>query len=168
MGYGLIKELGKKHDLLTMGVLNLEKLQDHHVKLQRIFQRTLQTIEEYHPDELAIEAPFFGKNVQSMLKLGRAQGVAIAAALSRDIPVIEYSPRKIKQSLTGNGNASKEQVASMVCRVLNTSERSLTLDATDGTAAAICHAFQKGGGKGEKKYQGWDAFLKENPHKRAE
>ena len=114
MGYGLILVQSKKFELINMGVLNLSKLKTHELKLKKIFERTLQLIEEYKPDELAVEAPFFGKNVQSMLKLGRAQGVAMSAALYRDIPIFEYSPKKIKMSITGNGNASKEQVASML------------------------------------------------------
>jgi len=113
MGYGLIHHKGNKIDLITMGVLKLGKFPDHGIKLKKIFERTTALIKEYKPDELAIEAPFFGKNVQSMLKLGRAQGVAMAAALHLDVPISEYSPRKIKQSITGNGNASKEQVAEL-------------------------------------------------------
>ena len=112
MGYGLIHIKGKNMELMQMGVLHLSKLSSHELKLKRIFERTLAMIDEYKPDELAVEAPFFGKNVQSMLKLGRAQGVALAAGLYRDIPILEYSPKKIKKSITGNGNASKEQVLS--------------------------------------------------------
>jgi crossover junction endodeoxyribonuclease RuvC len=119
MGYAFIKVEGKKMSLMLMGVLHLEKYSDHALKLQKIFERTIGLIDEFHPDELAIEAPFFGKNVQSMLKLGRAQGVAIAAALSRKMPIVEYAPRKIKQSITGKGSASKEQVAAMLQRLLS-------------------------------------------------
>ena len=122
--------------------------------------------EEYKPDELAIEAPFFGKNVQSMLKLGRAQGVAISGALSRNLPIHEYSPKKIKQSITGNGNASKEQVSAMLKSLLNFKESPEFLDATDGLAAAVCHYFQRTPQGGKKSYTGWKAFLTENPNKK--
>jgi len=163
MGFGIILIREQQVELLTMGVLKLHKLPEHEDKLKRIFDRTVSLIEEYHPDELAIEAPFFGKNVQSMLKLGRAQGVAMAAALSHTIPIFEYSPRKIKQSITGNGNASKEQVASMLQNILKFTEDPEYLDATDGVAAAVCHYFQKNPGKTGKKLSGWKAFLSENP-----
>jgi len=149
-----------------MGVLRLEKIENHPLKLKKIFDRTVQLIDEYKPDELSIEAPFFGKNVQSMLKLGRAQGVAIAAALSRDIPIQEYSPKKIKQSITGNGNASKEQVASMLKSLLNFKETPEFLDATDGLAAAVCHYFQRTPETNSKSYSGWKAFLADNPKKK--
>ena len=148
-----------------MGVIKLNKLSDHYVKLEKIFERTDNLIKEYKPDVLAIEAQFFGKNVQSMLKLGRAQGVAIAAALSKKIPVFEYSPRKIKQSITGRGNSSKEQVASMLTRVLEINEAPEYLDATDGLAVAVCHYYQgentfKGG-----KYNSWKGFIKDNQNR---
>ena len=146
-----------------MGVLNLQKLTTHANKLKRIFERTLALIDEYKPDELAVEAPFFGKNVQSMLKLGRAQGVAIAAALYRDIPIYEYAPKKIKMAITGKGNGSKEQVAAMLKSLLNIQELPKQLDATDGLAAAVCHFFQKGEGNQKRSYSGWDSFLKNNP-----
>ncbi len=168
MGHGSIRQTGNKLELIHMGVLKIEKVGDHADKLKRILDHTLSLIESQFPDELAIEGPFFGKNVQSMLKLGRAQGVAIAAALHREIPVVEYSPRKIKQSLTGNGNASKEQVSAMVGKLLNKNTSDLELDATDGAAAAICHAFQKGGDKKGKRYSNWAAYLKDNPHKRTD
>lgn len=165
MGYGIIRVTGKKPEMLTMGVLHLSKISDHALKLQRIFDRCLQLIDEFNPDEMAAEAPFFGQNVQSMLKLGRAQGVALAAALSRQIPVSEYAPRKIKQSITGNGNASKEQVAAMLCSVLNIKPSDLPkeLDATDGLAAALCHHFQSNTLTQGKSYTGWKAFLSQNP-----
>ena len=165
MGYGLILVQSKKFELINMGVLNLSKLKTHELKLKRIFERTLQLIEEYKPDELAVEAPFFGKNVQSMLKLGRAQGVAMSAALYRDIPIFEYSPKKIKMSITGNGNASKEQVASMLKSLLNIKELPKHLDATDGLAAAVCHHFQKETSSSTKSYSGWKAFVTDNPKK---
>ena len=163
MGYGLIHIKGKNMELLQMGVLHLAKLSSHELKLKRIFERTLAMIDEYKPDELAVEAPFFGKNVQSMLKLGRAQGVAMAAGLYRDIPIFEYSPKKIKKAITGNGNASKEQVAAMLKSLLTIKEMPKHLDATDGLAAAVCHFFQRDVGLKGKSYTGWKAFLKDNP-----
>jgi len=163
MGYGLIHIKGKNMELLQMGVLHLTKLSSHELKLKRIFERTLAMIDEYKPDELAVEAPFFGKNVQSMLKLGRAQGVAMAAGLYRDIPIFEYSPKKIKKAITGNGNASKEQVAAMLKSLLTIKEMPKHLDATDGLAAAVCHFFQRDVGLKGKSYTGWKAFLKDNP-----
>jgi crossover junction endodeoxyribonuclease RuvC len=163
MGYGLIHQQGKKISLITMGVLKLSKYKDHALKLKKIFERTLGLIEEYHPDELAIEAPFFGKNVQSMLKLGRAQGVAMAAGLYKELPIFEYSPKKIKQSITGNGNASKEQVAAMLANLVVFTEEPEFLDATDGLAAAVCHYFQGSHAKTGKNYSGWKSFLKDNP-----
>tara|TARA_B100001057_G_scaffold85986_1_gene81878 strand:- start:2732 stop:3283 length:552 start_codon:yes stop_codon:yes gene_type:complete len=165
MGYGLIIIENKKFDLLSMGVLHLSKLNSHELKLKKIFERTLALIEEYKPDELAVEAPFYGKNVQSMLKLGRAQGVAMSAALYRDIPIFEYSPKKIKMSITGNGNASKEQVASMLKSLLDIKELPKHLDATDGLAAALCHHFQKNTSSDSKSYTGWKSFIAENPKK---
>jgi crossover junction endodeoxyribonuclease RuvC len=166
MGYGLIHIKGNKMELIVMGVLHLGKVDDHALKLQKIFNRIIMLIDEYKPDELAIEAPFFGKNVQSMLKLGRAQGVAIAGALSRNLPVHEYSPKKIKQSITGNGNASKEQVAAMLKTLLIFQENPEFLDATDGLAAAVCHYFQRKPGIVSKTYTGWKSFLADNPKKR--
>jgi crossover junction endodeoxyribonuclease RuvC len=165
MGFGVIRITGRQMTLLEMGVIRLEKIEDHHLKLQRIFQETLAIADKYHPDEFAIEAPFFGKNVQSMLKLGRAQGVAIAAALNRNLPIFEYSPKKIKMSITGSGNASKEQVAAMLQQLLKIKELPKYLDATDGLAAAVCHYFQNtgAGGKPEKKFGSWEAFLSNNP-----
>ena len=165
MGYGLISIDGKKFDLINMGVLHLSKLKTHELKLKKIFDRTLELIEEYKPDELAVEAPFFGKNVQSMLKLGRAQGVAMSAALYRDIPIFEYSPKKIKMSITGNGNASKEQVASMLKSLMNIQDIPKHLDATDGLAAAVCHYFQKEKSSSSKNYTGWKSFIADNPKK---
>ena len=165
MGYGLIQIKGKEMGLLQMGVLHLSKLSSHELKLKRIFERTLLMIDEHKPDELAVEAPFFGKNVQSMLKLGRAQGVAMAAGLYRNIPIFEYSPKKIKKSITGNGNASKEQVAAMLKSLLTIKEMPKHLDATDGLAAAVCHSFQRDSTEKGKSYTGWKAFIKDNPDK---
>lgn len=163
MGYGIILQKGKEMNLVVMGSLKLSKYSGHALRLQKIFERTSELIREYLPDELAIEAPFYGKNVQSMLKLGRAQGVAMAAALSNGLPIFEYSPKKIKQSITGNGNASKEQVAAMLQSLLKFKDIPEHLDATDGVAAAVCHFFQ---GKTELQgtsYSGWKAFLAQNP-----
>ena len=165
MGYGIIHVKDKKLELVQMGVIHLSKLEDHSDKLKRIFERTLHLVDNYKPDEFAVEAPFFGKNVQSMLKLGRAQGVSMAAALYRNIPIQEYSPRKIKQSITGNGNASKEQVAAMLQSLLKFDEIPKNLDATDGLAAAVCHYFQGGGDTGKKKYSSWKSFISDNPKK---
>lgn len=161
MGYGIISIEGTKMKLISTGVIELKKYPDHYVRLQRIFERVTALIDNYHPDELAIEAPFFGKNVQSMLKLGRAQGVAIAAALNRSIPVFEYAPKKIKQSITGKGTASKEQVSAMVMRLLNLKTKPKYLDATDGLAAAVCHYFQRNTLSTDKKYSSWEAFVKD-------
>ncbi len=163
MGYGLIHQSGNSIRLITMGILKLSSYDNHALKLKKIFERTLGIIEEYKPDELAIEAPFFGKNVQSMLKLGRAQGVAMAAGLYKDVPIFEYSPKKIKQSITGNGNASKEQVAAMLANIIEFDEPPKYLDATDGLAAAVCHYFQGTGIKKNTGYSGWKGFLADNP-----
>lgn len=167
MGYGVLGCSGKSFELITTGIIHLGKLENHAQKLKKIFERCLYLIDTYHPDELAIEAPFFGKNVQSMLKLGRAQGTAMAAALYRDIPIFEYAPKKVKQSITGNGNASKEQVASMLQSLCKFEEMPAYLDATDGLAVAVCHHFQAGatttGLTKTKKSSGWAAFVKNNP-----
>jgi crossover junction endodeoxyribonuclease RuvC len=162
MGYGLIKVVDKEMELIRLDELMLKKYKDHYVKLKLIFDRTIQLIETYHPDEIAIEAPFFGKNVQSMLKLGRAQGVAMAAGLSREVPITEYSPKKIKMSITGNGNASKEQVAKMLQSLLKLKELPKNLDATDGLAAAVCHFYNSGKISSDKNYTGWAAFVKQH------
>ena len=165
MGYGLLHVKENKMKLIQMGVLHLSKLKSHELKLKRIFERTLQLVDEYNPDELAVEAPFFGKNVQSMLKLGRAQGVAMSAALYRNVPIFEYAPKKIKMAITGKGTASKEQVAAMLKSLLNIKEMPKHLDATDGLAAAVCHYFQRNPSGTGKKYTGWGSFLKDNPDK---
>lgn len=163
MGYGLIEINGKDISLITMGILKLAKYKGHALKLKKIFERTLALVEEYKPDELSIEAPFYAKNVQSMLKLGRAQGVAMAAALHRDIPITEYSPREIKRAITGNGNASKEQVAGMLQNLLTFEQVPDYLDATDGLAVAVCHYFNQGKVTGQKSYNSWKNFINENP-----
>ena len=165
MGYGLIHIKGEKMDLIQIGILHLSKLKTHELKLKEIFERTLAIIDEYKPDELAIESPFFGKNVQSMLKLGRAQGVAMSAGLYRNVPIFEYSPKKIKKAITGNGNASKEQVAAMLKSLLDIKKMPKHLDATDGLAAAVCHNFQNNIIEEGKSYTGWKAFIKDNPQR---
>lgn len=165
MGYGVIGVRGKEPFLLTLGITDMRKEKDPYKTLQTIFRDVIELIDKYHPDELAIEAPFYGKNVQSMLKLGRAQGAAIAAALSREIPIFEYAPRKIKMSITGQGSASKEQVADILERILHFKTDSVKLDATDGLAAAVCHFFQaKPTGNG-KSFTSWNDFLRKNPER---
>lgn len=167
MGYGILRVLDNKPHLETMGVIQLGKYEDYYLRLKKIFERVLGLIDQYLPDELAIEAPFYGKNVQSMLKLGRAQGVAMAAALERDIPIFEYAPLKIKMSITGNGNASKEQVAGMLQQLFHIPQEAMLpqLDATDGLAAAVCHFFQTNRPTVEKKYTDWKDFVTKNPDK---
>lgn len=171
MGYGLVRQKGKELSIIRMGVLKLNKLENQALKLKTIFERMLEIVEEYKPDEMAIEAPFFGKNVQSMLKLGRAQGVAMAAALYRDIPIFEYAPRTIKQTITGNGSASKEQVSKMLQAMLKFEEMPKYLDATDALAAAVCHYLDRGKDvnytkpKHSRKSAGsqWAQFVQQNP-----
>lgn len=166
MGYGVILEKGNKTELISLGIVKMTHLDDPFLKLQRIFEKTVVLLDQYKPDVLAIEAPFYSKNIQVLLKLARAQGIAIAAALSRDIAVTEYSPRKIKQSITGNGNATKEQVAAMLQRLLNFKETPEFLDATDGLAVAMCHSFQKIATSGKSKtYSGWESFVTDNKSK---
>ncbi|MBW2936948.1 crossover junction endodeoxyribonuclease RuvC [Aureisphaera sp. CAU 1614] len=162
MGFGLIKVIKKEMQFLQLNELQLSKYDDHYVRLKHIFERTIELIDTFHPDEIAIEAPFFGKNVQSMLKLGRAQGVAMAAGLSRQVPITEYSPKKIKMAITGNGNASKEQVAKMLQSLLSLKELPKNLDSTDGLAAAVCHFYNAGKIESGKSYTGWGAFVKQN------
>ncbi len=162
MGFGLIKVANKKMEFIQLNELLLSKYKDHYVKLKLIFERTVELIDTYHPDEIAIEAPFYGKNVQSMLKLGRAQGVAMAAGLSREIPITEYLPKKIKMAITGNGNASKEQVAKMLQSLLGLKTLPKNLDSTDGLAVAVCHFYNSGKISVGQNYSGWDAFVKQN------
>ena len=161
MGYGVILVKGSKLTVLQFGVIHLTKYETHELKLKKIFERILNIVDEFNPDEVALEAPFFGKNVQSMLKLGRAQGVAMAAALYREVPITEYSPKTVKQSVTGNGNASKEQVARMLMQILGIKELPKLLDATDALGVAVCHHFQNGNVKSKGK--SWEGFLKDNP-----
>lgn len=167
MGYGVLRIFNNKPEMLAIGILKLSAKDDHYLKLKKIYDFILGLVEEHLPDELAIEAPFFGKNVQSMLKLGRAQGVAMAAALARDIPVFEYAPLKIKMSLTGNGKAAKEQVAYMVQNYLKIPQEKMLkeLDATDGMAAALCHYFQTNKLNPEKQFTSWKDFINKNPSK---
>ena len=167
MGYGILRVMDNKPLLEALGVLQLNKYDSHYLRLLRIFERILSLIDQYLPDELAIEAPFFGKNVQSMLKLGRAQGVAMAAALSRDIPIFEYAPLKVKLAITGNGNASKEQVAGMLQRILKIADENMLpqLDATDGLAVALCHYYQSNRPASDAKYNSWKDFMSKNPEK---
>ena len=167
MGYGVLKVTGVKPQVMTLGVIDLRKCTDPYLKLKHIYERVQGVINSYLPDELAIEAPFFGKNVQSMLKLGRAQGVAIVAALCRDIPVTEYAPLKIKRAITGNGQASKEQAADMLKRMLHIPESEMGpfMDATDALGAAYCHYLQMGRPSVDKSYSGWKDFIKKNPDK---
>lgn len=162
MGFGLIKVVGKQMEFIQLNELHLKKYNDHYLKLKHIFDRTIELIDTFNPDEIAIEAPFFGKNVQSMLKLGRAQGVAMAAGLSRQIPITEYLPKKIKMAITGNGNASKEQVAKMLQSTLGLKTLPKNLDATDGLAAAVCHFYNSGRVNVGKSYSGWESFVKQN------
>ncbi len=164
MGFAIIEIVQKKVTVLEMGAISMGFLKEHQLKLKMIFEELQLLIQKYKPKELAIEAPFYGKNVQSMLKLGRAQGVAMAAAITNGVEVTEYSPKKIKQSVTGNGNASKEQVAAMLESILNIKLDNAYLDATDALATAMCHYFQSNSaiGKG-KKYKDWSGFIKDNP-----
>ena len=163
MGYGVILAQRSQLSLLQFGVIQLSKYESHELRLKKIFDRVLALVDEFKPDEVALEAPFYGKNVQSMLKLGRAQGVAMSAALHREIAIVEYAPKKVKQSVTGNGNASKEQVARMLMTIFKIKEVPKLLDATDALAVALCHHYQQGSVKSKAK--SWDAFLKDHPEK---
>ncbi len=165
MGYGLIRIVNKKPEILVSGVVDLKKIGDPYIKLQKIFQRTLQVIDEYKPDELAIESQFFGKNIQSMLKLGRAQGVCIAAALQRNIPIFEYAPRKIKLAITGTGTASKEQLAVILQRYFKMKEFPQNPDESDAIAIAMCHFFQSSNPIKTGKSSSWADFVKSNPNR---
>ncbi len=167
MGYGIIECIGKEPSLIVMGTLKLNKFENHYVRLNRIYERVSGLISQYSPNELAIEAPFFGKNVQSMLKLGRAQGVAMAAAIHHELPITEYAPLKIKMAVTGNGAASKEQVADMLKRILHIPEEKMApqLDATDAVAAALCHFYQMKSPITEKGCKSWKEFISKNPNK---
>jgi crossover junction endodeoxyribonuclease RuvC len=165
MGYGIIRIKDKQISVVKMGVLKIEAKRDPLLKLKDIFETTSQLIQTYSPNVLSIEAPFYGKNIQSMLKLGRAQGVAIVAAVHRDIAVFEYSPRKVKLAITGKGSASKEQVAAMLHHLVDFDYAAAASDATDALAIAICHHIQNKSIVGEKHYSGWDAFFSKNPQR---
>lgn len=165
MGYGIIRADGNKPEFIEMGVIKMKKIDDPYLKLKHIFQSTTKLIDRFKPDELAIEAPFYGKNIQSMLKLGRAQGVAISAALQRDIPIFEYAPRKIKMAITGMGAASKEQVAGILQNILKFTNEPKDFDATDALATALCHFYQKNI-PGGNSYNGWSDFIKKNPKRK--
>ena len=164
MGYGVIKVVSNKAEMVAMGIIDMRKMTDPYLRLGNIFQRVKGIIEEYLPDEMAIEAPFFGKNIQSMLKLGRAQGVAIAAAINHDIPIFEYAPLKIKMAITGQGQASKEQVADMLLRLLKLDKDNLPkfMDATDALGVAYCHYLQTGRPINNLSYKGWKDFINKN------
>lgn len=163
MGYGIIRIVRNEPQLLLMGILDQRKISDHYTKIARIFQRTLEIIREYHPDAMAIEAPFHGNNVQSMLKLGRAQGAAISASLYESVPVFEYAPRKVKQSITGHGECSKEQVARMLQLTLKTELKPDTFDATDGLAVALCHYYELCNPVKAGSSKNWEDFIRKNP-----
>ena len=167
MGYGVIQVVGRRAEMVTMGVIDLRKYADHYLKLGHIFERVTGIIEGYLPDELAIEAPFFGKNVQSMLKLGRAQGVAMAAAISRQVPIHEYAPMQIKMAITGNGSASKEQVAYMLRQMMIIPDDAMLpfLDATDGLAAAYCHFIESSRPHSPGGVKSWKDFVRKNKDK---
>lgn len=167
MGYGILGIRNKKPSLIALGVIKLSKFESHYLRLRRIYERVLGVVEQYLPDEMAIEAPFFGKNVQSMLKLGRAQGVAMAAALARDVPITEYEPRKIKMAITGNGGASKEQVREMLRRILAIPAEKLDieLDATDALGAALCHFYESSKPVSAGGPKSWKDFIARNPDK---
>lgn len=167
MGYGILGITSGKPRMIAMGVIRLSKFESHYLRLRRIYDRVLSLVEQYLPDEMAIEAPFFGKNVQSMLKLGRAQGVAMAAALAREVPITEYEPRKIKMAITGNGAASKEQVQEMLRRILDIPKEDLLpqLDATDALGAALCHFYESSKPVKTASYSSWKDFIAKNPDK---
>ena len=165
MGYGILGIKGKEPQRIAMGVLKLNLMDDHYMRLHHIYERVSGLVKQYLPDEMAIEAPFFGKNVQSMLKLGRAQGVAMAAALNQQIPITEYEPRKIKIAITGNGAASKEQVCAMLQRTLHIAQEDLPkfLDATDALAAALCHFYESQKPQFARGPKSWKSFIAQNP-----
>ncbi len=164
-GYGLVETSGKRPEVLHMGVIRPGKFSDHYQRLKYLHERALFLIDEYHPDVMALEAPFYGKNVQSMLKLGRAQGVIMAAGLFRSLPIFEYAPLLVKQSITGMGRASKEQVAYFLKNVFHLEKLPKELDATDAVAVAICHYLQQSKPASAKEYRSWEDYIKKNPKK---
>jgi len=163
MGYGVVKRDKRGPVLIDMGIIDLHKIKNPYKKLEAIFNETILLIEKHNPSELAIEAPFYGRNIQSMLKLGRAQGTAISAAIYKSVAIFEYAPRKIKMSITGRGSASKEQVAVMLGKMLDFPVIINNLDATDGLAAAVCHYYQDTSRKISPEYKNWKSFIKNNP-----
>lgn len=165
LGYAILEITKEKPEIIISGKINMSKIEDPYEKLEIILKRIQNIIDEYQANEMSIEAPFYGKNVQSMLKLGRAQGVAIAAAMSKGLKVFEYSPRKIKQAITGNGNAAKEQVATMLKSILTLKILPETFDETDAIAAALCHFYQKNKISSKNSYSGWKDFISQNPNK---
>lgn len=169
MGYGVIGITGKKPEVIVLGVIKLDKMESHYMRLHRIYERVGSLASQYLPDEVALEAPFFGKNIQSMLKLGRAQGVAMAACLARDIPIAEYAPRLIKMAVTGNGEASKEQVANMLRHLLNMKSDDMPafLDATDALGVALTHFYETAKPTVAKGPKSWSEFIAKNPDKLA-
>lgn len=164
-GYGLVEIRYKKPVILHMGIIKPGKFSDHYQRLKVLHERALHLVQEYKPDVMAIEAPFYGKNVQSMLKLGRGQGVIMAAALMHEVPIFEYAPLLVKQAITGMGRASKEQVAYFLQKVYQLKELDQGLDATDAVAVAICHFIQLGRPEKSKEYKNWGDFIKKNPGK---
>ncbi len=165
MGYGIIDAPKNQPRLMLMGILDQRKIKDHYKRIASIFERTLQLVRDYKPDAMAIESPFYGNNIQSMLKLGRAQGAAISAALYQSVPVFEYAPRKIKQSITGHGDASKEQIANLLQFILKTELKPETLDATDGLAAALCHFYQLSNPVKAGSSNSWSDYIRKNPNR---
>lgn len=163
MGYGVLRVTGNQTSIVTLGIISPGKYDDHYQKLKYIFERVLNVVDEYKPDEVALEAPFYGKNVQSMLKLGRAQGVAMAAALYRNLPIHEYAPLKVKQAITGMGRASKEQVAYFLQKMYGLTDLPKELDATDAIAVAFCHYLQSSRPTQDKEYKSWNDFIRKNP-----
>lgn len=168
MGYGILKVKNGKTTIVAMGVIAPGKFNDHYQKLKYIFDRVMKVIEEYQPDEVALEAPFFGKNVQSMLKLGRSQGVAMSAALYHNLPIFEYAPLKVKQAITGMGRASKEQVAYFLQKMYGITDMPKEMDATDAVAVAFCHYLQQNRPVQTKEYRNWNDFIKKNPGRASE
>lgn len=164
-GYGIISTKGNRVSLVTLGIIRSGRNDDHYIKIKKIFEKTLGLIDNYLICELAIESPFYGKNIQSMLKLGRAQGAAIAAALHRSVPVFEYAPKKIKLSVTGSGTASKEQVAGMLMHILDFHEEKVLLDATDALGAALCHFYQSGLPHSTGGSKSWKDYVEKNPQR---
>ena len=164
MGYGVLRATGNKAEMVAMGVIDMRRDSDPYLRLGKIHSRVTEIIDQFLPDEMAIEAPFFGKNVQSMLKLGRSQGVAIAAAIGHSVPVNEYAPMKIKMAITGQGQASKEQVADMLKRLLrlNADQMPKLMDATDALGVAYCHFMQQGRPVTDTHYNGWKDFINKN------